>query len=55
MSAYLQGAAEIVLKYCTRVLDTNGVAVPLGADKRAELETTITQVGFVPRLGPSRG
>lgn len=55
MSAYLQGAAEIVLKYCTRVLDTNGVAVALGANKRAELEATITQVSFVPRLGPSRG
>ena len=39
-----QGAAEIVLARCTQVLDTNGVAVPLGADQRVELEATITQV-----------
>jgi Ca2+-transporting ATPase len=41
---YNKGAAEYVLKVCTRVLDTNGVAVPLGADQRAELEATITQM-----------
>lgn len=40
----IQGAAEIVLARCTQVLDTSGVAVPLGPEQRAELEDTITQV-----------
>jgi hypothetical protein len=39
-----QGAAEIVLNNATRVLNNEGIAVPLGADQRAELEATITQV-----------
>ena len=46
--AGLQGAAEIVLKSATRVLNNEGVAVPLGADQRAELEATITQVRKLP-------
>jgi hypothetical protein len=32
-----------VLKSATRVLNNEGVAVPLGEDQRAELEATITQ------------
>lgn len=33
-----------MLARCTQVLDTNGVAVPMGADQREELEGTITQM-----------
>lgn len=41
---YNKGAAELVLQRATRVLNTDGVAVPLGPDQRAELEATITQM-----------
>ena len=37
-----------MLKSATRVLNNEGVAVPLGADQRAELEATITQVRKLP-------
>lgn len=37
-----------MLQNATRVLNTDGVAVPLGPDQRAELEATITQVQAFP-------